>query len=177
MTASYQNVSTKHQLSQSVFCLQSMSFSSLLSSKKKTFIDCGTHWRKLSLTVAHIFGRSKKKTFIDCGTHFWGTHFWAAPILGHTFLEHTFLGTHFWAHIFGELSTYRQAAGQDAYWDGFSEKEPVRDMLLTDQGYLCCYCMRRIDKENMKVEHYRPQSLYPKEELVWKNLLAVCKRE
>ena len=44
---------------------------------------------------------------------------------------------------------YRKTAGKDAYWDGFSEKDAIRDQLLQDQGHLCCYCMRRIDKSNI----------------------------
>ena len=72
------------------------------------------------------------------------------------------------------LLTYRKTAGKDAYWDGFPEKEALRDRLLQDQGGLCCYCMRRIKQSNMKVEHYLSRSLHPEHALSWSNLLAAC---
>lgn len=29
-----------------------------------------------------------------------------------------------------------------AYYDGYKEKDDVREMLLKEQGYLCAYCMK-----------------------------------
>ncbi len=72
------------------------------------------------------------------------------------------------------LLIYRKSTGKDAYWDGFAEKNALRDQLLKDQGELCCYCMRRINISNMKVEHYLSRSRHPKHELSWSNLLAAC---
>lgn len=50
----------------------------------------------------------------------------------------------------------------------------LKDSLLKEQGYLCAYCMARIDKDHMKVEHFKPQSLYPQDIFVYGNLLACC---
>ena len=50
----------------------------------------------------------------------------------------------------------------------------LKDSLLKEQGYLCAYCMARIDKDHMKVEHFKPQSLYPQDILAYGNLLACC---
>ncbi|WP_256366769.1 retron system putative HNH endonuclease [Anabaena sp. UHCC 0187] len=46
--------------------------------------------------------------------------------------------------------------------------------MLTEQGYICCYCMRRISEENMEIEHWEPQSKYPELQINYKNLLASC---
>jgi uncharacterized protein (TIGR02646 family) len=72
------------------------------------------------------------------------------------------------------LLAYRKSAGSDASWDGFVEKDAVREQLLRDQGGLCCYCMRRIDKADMKEEHYLSRSRHPEHALTWSNLLAAC---
>lgn len=50
----------------------------------------------------------------------------------------------------------------------------LKDSLLKEQGYLCAYCMARIDKDHMKVEHFKPQSLYPQDIFSYGNLLACC---
>lgn len=53
-------------------------------------------------------------------------------------------------------------------------KREIKLSLLEEQGYLCAYCMNRISLDNMKVEHYLPQSKYPEKALSYRNLLAVC---
>ncbi len=76
-----------------------------------------------------------------------------------------------------KLLEYRESGGDEASWDGFPEKDKVRELLLKDQGYLCCYCMRSIDISEMKAEHYRPRrgpSGAPERQLDWSNLLAAC---
>ena len=50
----------------------------------------------------------------------------------------------------------------------------LKDSLLKEQGYLCAYCMARIDKDHMKVEHFKPQSLYLQDIFAYGNLLACC---
>ncbi|MEM9460176.1 MAG: TIGR02646 family protein [Myxococcota bacterium] len=56
------------------------------------------------------------------------------------------------------------------------DKQRVRTALLDDQGYLCCYCMRRIspEKHRIKIEHHESQSSNPDRELDWNNLLVAC---
>lgn len=62
-------------------------------------------------------------------------------------------------------------------------KEELRGNLLEEQGYICCYCMKRIpekmnkDGENsykMKVEHYKCQNRFPELQLDYKNLFGAC---
>ena len=53
-------------------------------------------------------------------------------------------------------------------------KNALRTSLLKEQGYLCAYCMSRINDEfdKVKIEHYNARNL--DNELDYKNLLAVC---
>jgi len=46
---------------------------------------------------------------------------------------------------------------------------------LKEQGKICCYCMKRINKNNMKIEHWQCQSKYPHRQLDFNNMLAACK--
>lgn len=61
-----------------------------------------------------------------------------------------------------------------AYFDGCN-KDDIRESLLKEQGYLCAYCMRRIDKKHMKIEHWYPEErLSEREKLEYKNMLGTC---
>ena len=55
-------------------------------------------------------------------------------------------------------------------------KEPVRRALLKEQGYLCAYCMSRIEDNahSAKIEHYKPRSAFPALQMDYGNMLAVC---
>jgi uncharacterized protein (TIGR02646 family) len=61
-----------------------------------------------------------------------------------------------------------------ATYADYRDKDELRESLLTEQGYICCYCMERITKDNMKIEHWRPQTPYPHLQLDYQNLLAAC---
>jgi uncharacterized protein (TIGR02646 family) len=82
-----------------------------------------------------------------------------------------------------ELQEYR--CKPDAVYDGplftsrstpnkKSVKDIIRSQLLSEQGWLCAYCMKRIGDTEMKVEHWHCQDNYPLEQLDYRNLLAVC---
>jgi uncharacterized protein (TIGR02646 family) len=75
-----------------------------------------------------------------------------------------------------ELLEFRKKCNPNCEWDNFDTrgKNAVRKRLLTDQAYLCCYCMQRIDLDSMQVEHYLCQSGYPSKQLIWMNLLGSC---
>ncbi|MEB3193446.1 MAG: retron system putative HNH endonuclease [Snowella sp.] len=57
-------------------------------------------------------------------------------------------------------------------------KKIVHQSLLTEQGYICCYCQRRIDLNNSHIEHLKPkdENLYPELALDYNNLLASCQK-
>jgi uncharacterized protein (TIGR02646 family) len=74
------------------------------------------------------------------------------------------------------LTNYRLPPG--AAWDGgeFTDvKQKIREALVREQGWLCCYCMRRIKPlaDSMGVEHWAPRR-HGSRELDWSNLLGVC---
>ena len=73
------------------------------------------------------------------------------------------------------LTQYKKTKG--AYFDGFSKKDDIRRALLEEQGYLCAYCMRRIDStDETTIEHYYPQSkINDSYGLEYKHMLGVCK--
>jgi len=50
----------------------------------------------------------------------------------------------------------------------------LRLKLLDEQGYICCYCMSRIDCNNSKIEHFKPQSKYRKLQINYSNLFVSC---
>ena len=62
-----------------------------------------------------------------------------------------------------------------------TEKDEIRAALAAEQGFLCAYCLSRIDPHQthngnpvMRIEHHSPQSVAPERDLVWSNLLGSC---
>ena len=75
------------------------------------------------------------------------------------------------------LQRYRLQPG--AFYDGqdFTPvKQDIREQLAAEQGYLCAYCMSRIepDEQRMKVEHWHSRKKYPEKQLSYANLLGCC---
>jgi uncharacterized protein (TIGR02646 family) len=57
------------------------------------------------------------------------------------------------------------------------EKKELHKYLLTEQGYICCYCGDRIQLDNSHIEHFCPQESHPELQLDYRNLLASCLRQ
>lgn len=60
-----------------------------------------------------------------------------------------------------------------------ADKTNLRVSLLNEQGFICGYCMRRIDATNSRIEHLKPQSLSigqgkPEETLDYSNMIVCC---
>ena len=59
-------------------------------------------------------------------------------------------------------------------------KFDLRESLINEQGFICCYCMQRIKLaklgrlQNTKIEHFACQSNNPDLELNYRNLLLSC---
>ncbi|WP_273698073.1 hypothetical protein [Selenomonas noxia] len=74
----------------------------------------------------------------------------------------------------GTFIQYQKTNG--ACFDGMDTnvKNALRTALLTEQGYLCAYCMTPLENapDKVKIEHYVSRD--SENELVYKNLLAVC---
>jgi hypothetical protein len=88
------------------------------------------------------------------------------------------------------LLNYRKET-PNASFSGFQDSEPevqktrpLKESLCKEQGYICCYCMRRILPETTTIEHYITQkkhekSTFTKEvhkahELDFMNMLGSC---
>jgi len=74
-----------------------------------------------------------------------------------------------------ELRRYR--ASPEAIYDGpgFDPvKKKIRTALLTEQGFLCAYCMSAISEESMKIEHFQCQASHADLQLDYNNLLGCC---
>ncbi len=50
----------------------------------------------------------------------------------------------------------------------------LRKQLLEEQGYICCYCMSRINCDNSKIEHFKPQTKYRNLQIDYRNLFIAC---
>lgn len=63
-----------------------------------------------------------------------------------------------------------------AYKKDFPQNEirKLRGDLLWEQGYICCYCMGRLHIDGSHVEHFRPKTRFPDEDMEYGNLLASC---
>lgn len=53
-------------------------------------------------------------------------------------------------------------------------KADLRKALLEEQGYICCYCMGRIEESSTRIEHRRPREKYINEQFDYRNLMAAC---
>lgn len=56
----------------------------------------------------------------------------------------------------------------------FEANPELRQSLLDEQGYIWAYCMQRIDFENTKVEHIKPQSKHQELQFEYSNLIICC---
>jgi uncharacterized protein (TIGR02646 family) len=54
-------------------------------------------------------------------------------------------------------------------------KEAVRNALLSEQGHICCYCLRCINK--VEIEHIKSQKDFPEKDVAYTNLIASCARD
>jgi len=82
-------------------------------------------------------------------------------------------------------SLVQHRANQPAYFDNLplGAKNDLRHNLLSEQGYICCYCMKRIPEKvekdgtvsyDMKLEHYKCQDSFSELQLTYSNLLGAC---
>ncbi len=71
-------------------------------------------------------------------------------------------------------SLVEHRAQANANYDNYPDKDKLRESLLKEQGYICCYCMSRITSEQMKIEHWKPQTKYTALQLEYRNLLGAC---
>lgn len=76
----------------------------------------------------------------------------------------------------------QQSVGVNYDFDNLPDppKGIVKDSLMREQGYICCYCCQRIATDTSHIEHLNPQNPALKNEsdldlcLDYKNMLASC---
>jgi uncharacterized protein (TIGR02646 family) len=56
------------------------------------------------------------------------------------------------------------------------EKQAVKQSLMQEQGYICCYCESRLVDSDSHIEHFQPQSDPSVDPLSYSNLLCSCQR-
>ncbi|MDJ0662722.1 MAG: TIGR02646 family protein [Crocosphaera sp.] len=56
----------------------------------------------------------------------------------------------------------------------YPNKNDLREALLKEQGYICCYCLGRIEIDSMSIEHWLPKSKFNVLETDYHNLLGCC---
>lgn len=63
--------------------------------------------------------------------------------------------------------------------DAMAVKTALKDSILAEQKYICCYCECRVSNANSHIEHFRPKdpTQFPHLQLVYSNLLASCTKE
>ncbi len=60
--------------------------------------------------------------------------------------------------------------------DGCEANEALnlRRQLLEEQGYICCYCMQRINCKTSKIEHFKSQEKHRDSQIDYNNLFVAC---
>lgn len=53
-------------------------------------------------------------------------------------------------------------------------KDELREALLKEQGYICCYCGKKIQFDDTIIEHLQSRDEFPKLQLDYQNLLLSC---
>ena len=80
-----------------------------------------------------------------------------------------------------EFSAWKSMANSDwqpTYAELRGEiKKAVKDALMSEQGYICCYCERRLTDEDSHIEHFKPQSDSSVNPLDFANMLCSCQSQ
>ncbi len=73
---------------------------------------------------------------------------------------------------------WKEKADQPSYRKLRSKiKKIVKDSLLKEQGYICCYCEQQLDFEDSHIEHFSPQNDATIDSLDYNNLLCSCQNQ
>jgi len=80
-----------------------------------------------------------------------------------------------------EFTDWKALANEDwqPTYDDLSgdPKKAVKDALMAEQGYLCCYCERRLTEPDSHIEHFQPQNDPGVDPLDFSNLLCSCQNQ
>ena len=56
-------------------------------------------------------------------------------------------------------------------------KQAVKDGLMREQGWICCYCERRLTDSDSHIEHFKPQNAPAVDPLDFGNMLCSCQKQ
>lgn len=78
--------------------------------------------------------------------------------------------------VFSEWKAMASDDWKPDYDDNFSGsvKRVVKKSLMAEQGYICCYCERRLTGNDSHIEHFKPQSDPDVDSLDYSNMLCSC---
>lgn len=77
-----------------------------------------------------------------------------------------------------ELRQWKELENED--WQpsyetlGSKLKTTIKQALIQEQGYICCYCEQRLDPKDSHIEHFQPQSDPAVDPLDFANMLCSC---
>lgn len=74
-------------------------------------------------------------------------------------------------HQWKRMNAHKSVTYQDLTGD---VKQELKQTLLDEQHWVCCYCGERILEENSHIEHLKPRSKYSQDQLDYYNMLASC---
>ncbi len=74
-----------------------------------------------------------------------------------------------------ELTAHKQAVTENWYptYNNLASR-PIREALMHEQGYICCYCESRLDVNDSHIDHLVPQSDPTCDPLDYNNMLCSC---
>jgi len=80
-----------------------------------------------------------------------------------------------------EFSDWKALANED-WQPTFSSlsgqiKDSVTTALMKEQGYICCYCERRLQENDSHIEHFNPQKDHSCDPLDFDNMLCSCQNQ
>lgn len=80
-----------------------------------------------------------------------------------------------------DLKDWKSSANENwqPTWDGLPGpvKRNLHSALMTEQGFICCYCGKRVSDADSHIEHFKPQVPFEADALVYANLLCSCQRQ
>lgn len=72
------------------------------------------------------------------------------------------------AEIVSRYETYDKLSSSGA------DRDAIKLILLNEQGCLCPYCERQLEISDASIEHFHPESSFPRLQLDYYNLFACC---
>jgi uncharacterized protein (TIGR02646 family) len=80
-----------------------------------------------------------------------------------------------------ELTQFKAASNPPNWIPTYSNltkvaKDATKKALMEEQGYICCYCERRLEENDSHIEHFQPQSDPNVDDIDFSNMLCSCQK-